>query len=338
MAESKLAETGNSLARVQSFPTETLARQTALGSEFNFSEAIEPAERLVGLFKQIPAQYLGELPESKIEVIRSTADATFSLFQQVDQFDPKQTDSFAKRTTLIDTIKAQYDPLFSQLSPLIAFTSSRLRDFGALEREARAAVQVAKDRADEATSQLQAQRDDAERILDEVRRVAAEQGVSQQAIYFQTEGATHEEEAKTWRRYTINVAIGLGIYAVVSTLFHKVPWLAPAGPYEAFQLGLSKVLIFGVIAYMLLLSAKNFLAHKHNAIVNRHRYNALLTFTALADAAKGPESRDIVLTHAAGCIFAPQDTGYTKGNTQPESVANIIQSLPRALTQSGTQG
>jgi hypothetical protein len=278
---------------------------------------------------------LTDLPDGSLDLIKSTADATYSLLQQVEAFDPKTTqDAFGSRTALIDNIKAQYDPLFTQLSPLVAFMASRLRDFSALEREARAAVQAAKDRADEATKQLEAQQEDAERILDEVRRVAAEQGVSQQAVYFQTEGTNHDTEATKWQWNTIYVAIGLGAYAVLSATFHKWTWLAPAGPYDAFQLGLSKVLIFGVIAYMLLLSARNFLAHKHNAIVNRHRYNALLTFTALADAAKGPESRDIVLTHAAGCIFAPQETGYTKGQGQPESVANVIQSLPRALSQS----
>lgn len=334
MAESKLAEAEQSLTRIQNFDTGALPRQAALGSEINFLDAVAPADRIVALFRQIPIQYLNELPDNAVDLIRSTADATYSLFQQIEGFDPKETDSFARRTALIDNIKAQYVPLFSQLSPLIAFTSSRLRDFGALEREARAAVQAAKDRADEATKQLEAQQVAATKILDEVRRVAAEQGVSQQAVYFQTEGTTHNAEARRWQWITIYVAIGLGVYAIISATFHKWIWLAPAGPYEAFQLGLSKVLIFGVIAYMLLLSARNFLAHKHNAIVNRHRYNALLTFTALADAAKGPESRDIVLTHAAGCIFAPQDTGYTKGQTQPESVANVIQSLPRALTQS----
>jgi hypothetical protein len=211
-----------------------------------------------------------------------------------------------------------------------------LHDFEALERQARASVQAAEDRAAEATRQLEIHQEEAKRILDDVRRVAAEQGVSQQAIYFQNESSAHEDQAKRWQWNTIYVAIGLGVYAVISATAHKWSFLTPAGPYDAFQLGLSKILIFGVIAYMLFLSARNFLAHKHNAIVNRHRYNALLTFTALSDAARGPENRDIVLTHAAACIFAPQETGYTKGHSQPESVASVVQALPRLLASPST--
>jgi hypothetical protein len=77
---------------------------------------------------------------------------------------------------------------------------------------------------------------------------------------------------------------------------------------------------------MLLLSARNFLAHVHNGIVNRHRQNALLTFKAMTEAGASPAARDIVLGQAAACIYAPQETGYTKG-------APTEQSLPQALVQ-----
>jgi hypothetical protein len=63
---------------------------------------------------------------------------------------------------------------------------------------------------------------------------------------------------------------------------------------------------------MLILFARNFLSHEHNAIVNKHRQNALMTFTALVDAAKEDDHSDIVLLHAAQCIFSPQETGYAK--------------------------
>ena len=173
-------------------------------------------------------------------------------------FDPKQSDAYSQRTSLINTLKNNYEPAFNTLSPLIAFASSRLRDFAAMERELRAAVQAAKDRADAATRELEGQQQDAKRILDEVRRVAAEQGVSQHAVYFHVEGEKHEEEAGKWQRTTVLVAIGLGLYAVLSATVHKWGWLTPTGPYDAFQLGLSKVLIFGVIANMVLLFCEEF--------------------------------------------------------------------------------
>lgn len=138
-------------------------------------------------------------------------------------------------------------------------------------------------------------------------------------------------EANRWRNYTIGTAIGLGVYAVATAFLHKWEWLAPKDTFQAVQLGLSKVIIFAAIAYMLLLCARNFLAHKHNSIVNKHRQNALLTFNALTEAAGNEERRDVILTYAAACIFTPQETGYTKGGSseKPEMPVNIIQALPK---------
>jgi hypothetical protein len=205
---------------------------------------------------------------------------------------------------------------------------------GALEREARAAMQSAVDQTAALTKELAAPKQEADKILDDVRRVAAEQGVSQQAMYFHNESLEHEKEADSWRAATIWIAVGLAIYLVLSVFFDKWTGLQPTDAYSASQIAVSKVLIFAVMAYMLILSARNFLSHKHNEIVNRHRQNALLTFNALVNAAGNDEARDIVLTYAAACIFAPQETGYTKpgGNVAGAVPTNIIQAVPKSVS------
>ena len=215
------------------------------------------------------------------------------------------------------------------MSPLIAYGGTRLRDFSTIDAEARAAVQAAKDTAEQAATELKKQHEEAKKLLDDVRRIAAEQGVSQQSAYFKGESEMHELAAETWRWNAIYLAIGLGVFAALSIFVHKWSVLSPANNYEAIQLTLSKILIFAVIGFMLVLSARNFLASKHNAIVNRHRYNALLTFNALVEAAGSPDRRDIVLTYAASCIYAPQETGFSKGSERTEIIPNIIQSLPK---------
>jgi hypothetical protein len=119
------------------------------------------------------------------------------------------------------------------------------------------------------------------------------------------------------------------MFAIASVFAHKWPFLAPANGYDAAQLAISKVLIFAVIGFMLVLAARNFIASKHNAIVNRHRYNALLTFKALADAAGSEERRDIVLNYAASCIFSPQETGYSKTGDKTEIFPGLVQAIPK---------
>jgi len=200
-------------------------------------------------------------------------------------------------------------------------------------------MQSVQDRANDLTAELERQQSEAQRILDEVRQVAAEQGVSQQAVYFKEEADRHQSEAETWQLYTICTATGLGLFAILSLFIHEIPILTPDNTYKALQLTLSKFLIFAVIGYMLVLCARNFLSHKHNAIVNKHRQNALLTFNALSDAARGEDKRDIVLTYAASCIFSPQDTGYTKSaGNQDGAPMKLIEVLPKLSSSSGTTG
>lgn len=165
--------------------------------------------------------------------------------------------------------------------------------------------------------------------MSEVRAAAAEQGVAKQAIHFKDEADFHKTSAKDWMKYTIGAAILLTTYSIASLFIHKIPGLDAANAYRATQLAVSKVLIFAVLAYLLILSARNFLSHRHNEIVNRHRQNALATFTALTEATSDAASSDIVLSHAAACIFSPQETGLTKQEASHSDAVPSFQIVPR---------
>ena len=178
-------------------------------------------------------------------------------------------------------------------------------------------------------SELEEQKTAANLVLSEMREVAIEQGVSKQAIHFKNEADFHKDSADEWKAYTVYTAIGLAIYSILSLFFQYVPGLEPTDPYKTIQLAVSKVLIFAVIGYMLFLCARNFLSHKHNEVINRHRQNALATFKALAEATSDAASSDIVLSHAASCIFSPQETGYTRHEATSGELVPNLQIIPR---------
>lgn len=325
--ESEAAEL--SLKRVQEFDSGSLPRIERLGEDYNFSEAVAPAERLISLFRQFPIQYLDDFPPSQLNQLKSHADSTYNYFEEILKFDPKVGDAYATRTNLINNLRSHYNNIFDGIAPLISYGSSKLRDFSKIESDARAKAQAAIDEAQSVAEDLKQRQLEADKILEDIRKVAAEHGVSQHSYYFRTESDEHDTSAEKWRWQTIYLAIGLGIFAALSIFIHKIPFLAPNNNYDTIQLGVSKVLVFIVIGFMLVLSARNFLAHKHNAIINKHRSNALLTFKALVDAAGSEEKRDIVLTHASACIFSPQETGYSKSTERTEIVPSIVQALPK---------
>ena len=323
-------EAGDALRRVQTFDPESLVRESELGFKFALRECVEPARKVIDLFKLITPSQISYFPLDQQNQILTLSNGFYSLLDQCLKFDieaqPAPTDA---KNTLVQQIIAQYQPIFNQIYPLISFVSARTQDFSQLERDARAATQSAKDNVATALNEIGDAKASVDVILGEVRAMAAEQGVSKQAIYFKGEADSHGTNSEKWLKYTIYVAIFLVIFATLSLFSHNISGLDPRNPYQAIQITTSKFLIFAVIGFMLFLCSRNFLSHKHNEVVNRHRQNALATFTALAEATSDAASSDIVLSHAAACIFSPQDTGYIKSTGSHGDSVPGLQLIPR---------
>lgn len=327
----ELDETQLALKRVQDFEVSSLVRENDLGNKFAFKEIVDPARKVIDLFRMIAPSHLDFFPERQKKIIKDEANSFYHLLDQCLNFDIEsaQPSPMDAKINLVNQVTSKYQSAFDQIFLLISFATARSQDFSRLERDARAASQSARDQAERLMTDLSEQKSAADSILTEVRAVAAEQGVSKQAIHFKNEADSHKELSDTWFKRTVWLSIGLAIYAVISLFFHRVPGLDNLDGYRGGQLIISKVLIFAVIAYMLFLSARNFMSHKHKEVVNRHRQNALATFTALAEATSDAASSDIVLSHAAACIFSPQDTRYAKGEGgHSEGVPNL-QLIPR---------
>lgn len=324
-------EAGEALARVQNFDPQTLVREAELGKKFAMKNAVSPAKRVIELFNLIRPSQVEFFPQDQQNLIRDQANAFYNLLEEISIFDVEEAspNPSEAKDTLVRRLDDQFQPVFNSLYPLISFANIRSLDFARLEREARAATQTAKDSVATLLNDISGQKQNVETIVAEVRALAAEQGVSKQAIHFKNEADKHRDEAVIWRKYTVRTAIGLGIFAFASLFIHKIPGLDPDNAYRTTQIVISKILIFGVIAYMLGLCAKNYLSHRHNEVVNRHRQNALATFTALAEATSDAASSDIVLSHAAACIFAPQDSGYVRGTHVSGDAVPALQMLPR---------
>ena len=62
-----------------------------------------------------------------------------------------------------------------------------------------------------------------------------------------------------------------------------------------------------------------------------------MTFTTLVDSAKSEEGKEVILTHAASCIYSPQETGYTKGGGGDVNNRSIIEWMPRMMSNTDGQ-
>jgi hypothetical protein len=329
-------EAKKSLERIQAFEVDALPRTVELGSPLSFAEAVQPARHLVDLFGRLTSRALEDFPDPTLQQIRDTANSAYNLFDQVLKFDATQANPRDSRQSLINSIQQAYPGTFQALHPFIAYSLHRSADFQQLDALARATLQTVQDREDVFDGQMKEREAEADRVLNEIRKVAAEEGVSQQALHFKAESEHHDTKSEEWRKRTVTLAWVLGGFAVVSLFLHKKPFLKPENAYDAFQLGLSKVLLFAVITYMLVLSARNFMSHRHNAIVNKHRQNALMTHRALIEGVMDSGVRDAVMVQAASCIFSPQPTGYTgsKSDGDASTPRSIVEIMSRASVAS----
>ena len=287
------------------------------------------AERLIALYKQISLTVVEDLPQQQLTTVKNQANADFTRFDQIMKFSVKGNNPAEIRNGYIQQVEGAYQDAFNQLHQIISYSTSKSADFKRLERDARATLQTIEDKAVELTGKLEADKQSSGQILEDIRKVAAQQGVSQQAIYFRDSAQEHEENAKVWDEKITRFAWILGVYAVLTLVLHKIPIIRPdpGDVYQAVQLAISKVLIFGVLSYMLYLATKNYLAHKHNVVVNKHRQNALMTYEAIANAAKNTANKEVILTHASACMFAPQQTGYSGGASPDGPAAKSIVEL-----------
>lgn len=329
-----LESTREALDRVQQFDVATLSREDDLGKQMNFSEAVAPSQALVDIYRRIPLTALDDFSDTQLNAIGQQAKADFNVFKQILEFNATTADAANTRTTIINTLRTRRDQLFDQLWHYVAYGVARITDTSLLETQARATIQSIKDQSEILTSQLVAAKNDADTALAEIRAVAAEQGVSQQAIHFKKEAGEQETLAATWLKYTYWFAAAVGCFAVLSLFLHKIDWIRPESTAEMFQLISSKLLIFAVLGYLLLMAARNYSTHKHNAVVNRHRQNALLTYRSLVEASGGAGTEDIVLAHAASCIFSPQDTGFSQSKGEAAAGSRSVLEL---LTKSASK-
>lgn len=325
----------DNLRGIRDFDVNSLARIEELGTRFNFSEVVQHALRVQEYYGRFSYEVVDTLPDASADTITSLVKESYRKWDDIMQFDP-ESGSGDDRERLIEEVKQDYDSIFSSLLPLTNYCSSVMVDVQQLETIWRKKIEEF-DAANEAhMSRMGESETRVNDMVENIRVASAEVGVSQQAIYYKDEGDYHNKWAWKWGGITLFSIIVLVAYCGV--LLFKSDWFVSSGGDIRYdiQLIVGKVLLFGVLSYVVYLSARNFLSHRHNAIVNRQRQNALLTFEALVQASGNEESRDVILNHAAACIFSPQSTGYTKSDGQlsnvDPSLVGLISKIMKGVT------
>lgn len=228
MEAEKVNEVKESLQRMQKFDIDSLPREQELGSQLNFLKVIIPAQRLISLFDQISIRVLEDIPDKHLDNLKKQADANYNLFEQILNFSTNIANPAGTRDTYIEQVRQAYDQSFNALLPIITYSTSKTADFKRLETEARAAMQEISDESKKLVAELNEKQEEAKIILEEIRKTAAEQGVTQQASYFKNEADMHLEKANSWKISTIWISMAWGcmqyyLYSCINSIFLHPP-------------------------------------------------------------------------------------------------------------------
>ncbi len=316
------------LQELSNINAEDLVRADKLGEELCFEAGVPYFGRVLKLYSDLNKSSIDTIPYEILNSLLQHATEVKSKIAEIKSFSAASTSTpAATRDSLITYFRDSYNKHFQVISPIISFSIRKGTDFDALERHAKDQVIHIEAVVKEAKERLEQTAADAQSTLEKIRQTAAEAGVANHAIHFKNEYEEQLKQSKVWLLATVGVGLVTVMWGIFGFLLHKAVNGSPS-TLELIQSFTSRFIVLSVLYYLLVWCARNYNAHRHNYIINKHRYNALNTFQAFAKAAEGdPDTKNAVLLQTTQSIFNQQASGYLSKEAEHDSSSKIIEIL-----------
>lgn len=306
---------------------------------FHFDDVHDDVQGLVNMYGHITQGILNNLSFGQVVKVRECAERDFALLEAARKFVPDEQDNAqAAHAKIVADIRESCADSIDRLMLYAHHGVQKLQSLQVLQSQ----LQQRLNEADSAAKPLEEQVKEAqEKIKNKTAQLweaASAAEVSTQSGYFESEGQKHVAVSYVWMALVFVAMASLVGYALRGDELFPVDLPEEGGialTYAIAQAAITRVLIVTVLGYALFFCARNYAAHRHNAIVNRHRKNALSTYIALVEANSTPENRDIVLAQAARCIFAPQESGYVRRGGSGDGEISVMRHVARGVAQGG---
>ena len=269
----------NYLERLAEMNPQQLGRRDALGSELCFEELAPYFEALLSIWDRVRCLLFADASEKALKQLSDRAGITVTLFDEILSFDASADNMQSVRSKLLHRVPHVYDDIYEQIPPRVTFEEgTALETVQQSAREALESVRGARDEAAEA-------RAEAAEVVAAIKAAAGEAGVERHAGLFRREAEEHMTTARWWLVATFGLCI-LTLGAAIWNYQQILPG-ATMGFGASVQTVVARLLLFSILYFALILSGRNYRAHRHNAIVNTHRQNALTTFETFAKSGRG---------------------------------------------------
>lgn len=318
------------LETLSEFQIEDLVRENDLGSQLSFKDAEPTILRTIELFNRTKTVNLEDVPYNLLNNFNSQLDNATQRFTQFRDFNANQNNPVNQRNNLVNQFENQFDAYYQYILPILTVGLLSGNDLS---------VQQAK--IDQLTSELEKKTKETEEkgaeylkqleeTLKSAEEAAAKVGVSRHSQIFKTESIEHEEQAKTWLKWTVGILIAI---VIVSAVFIFLFPDSDSTSAEIIQFSITKIVILSALFYGLSICNRNYKAHRHNVTLNKHRQNALSTFETFAKAAGTDiQTKNAVLIEVTHTIFSNQQTGYLSSERDNDSSNKIVEIIKNVTT------
>jgi hypothetical protein len=328
--ENNITEFNERMEKMLSYSIEELTREEELGTQFSFKEIEEDFVRIIDLFKRVKEVNLREVPFSLLNALNGQLNQAITYFDQAKDFNPAVNNAVNTRSAIITNITTKYDNYYTHSIPVLNIGLLNSNDLS-VERSKMNQL-IAELETQKETSKLASEKKlkELNDILESAKSAATQVGVSKHSKVFQSESEFHETESKKWLKYTTWILIGIALSAIgmafLGMLFKENA--------EIVQFTITKIVVLTALFYGLSITNRNYKAHKHNAIMNKHRKHALSTFETFSSAASADDqTKNAVLIETTHSIFSNQQTGYLKSEGDSDSNSKIIEIIKSATTK-----
>tara|TARA_B100000809_G_scaffold200916_1_gene201332 strand:- start:1872 stop:2870 length:999 start_codon:yes stop_codon:yes gene_type:complete len=320
-----LGEVNERIEKMLSFSIEELTREEELGTQFSFKEIESHFVRTIDLFKRVKEVNLNEIPFNLLNQFNGQINAAILLFDRVKTFNATVNNSANVRISLINQIRDGFDNYYTHSIPILSVGLLNSNDLS-VERSKMNQLITDLEKGQKASKEESEKKlKELNEIIDNAKSFATKAGVSKHSSVFNTESTFHETEAKKWLGYTTKILIAIAVVAIGLAFLG----LLFTGNTQLVQFTITKVVVLSALFYGLALTNRNYKAHKHNEILNKHRQNALTTFETFSNAASDEQTKNAILLETTHSIFSNQQTGYLK----KESGSKIVEIIKNVTTK-----
>lgn len=305
------------------------SRKAELG-QLSFDDSAKIIEAVKSLFSDLDPGRLYLLPPDILELIIQYTAQLSAVLESISNFSLALGQGVNERSNIQEQLISIKNHFIRNLLPYIAYFIAS--NSGGAERSEQLNLEVKAFQfsAAEARKSLEQQLEDSRQVVEAIRSQSAETGIATEANNFSEAAKKHGEKARAWVFLTAFALLTSIILTIISLLW-SYKNLESANNFVIVNFITTKFIILGICFYAINLSGRNFMSHKHNEEVNRHRMKALQTYKSFVEGVSDSNVKDAILSHAANAVFAPQDTGFIKGQELPQT-NQMLDFVSRAAT------